>query len=311
MELFKRIVVFLICSTVLVVAQQDPQFSQYMFAPISYNPAYSGVTDNTEVQLIHRSQWLGYKKAPNTQLLGFSTPIKTANSGLGIYIVHDQLGNLTNTFGKVSYAYHLKIKNGKLSFGLGAGLYSLSSDANYIYNDANDPNINTETFSQSKLDLSTGLWYHHEKYYIGLSANHLNFAKFSYNNNTIGSLTLHSYLTAGYNYQISDNLKLTPSVIFKTDTKLANTSFDINTNLHIKGKHWIGLSYRRQEALVAMLGTSFLKNNSLKVGYAFDYVTNFTKAKASTSHEIMLSFVIPPSLSITKPILRTPRYRYN
>jgi type IX secretion system PorP/SprF family membrane protein len=50
----------LVSMTLRGSAQQDPQFSQYMFNTIYYNPAFSGVEGLTKITALHRSQWLGY-----------------------------------------------------------------------------------------------------------------------------------------------------------------------------------------------------------------------------------------------------------
>ncbi len=303
--------------TVSLTAQQDAHFSQYMFSSINYNPAYSGMI-NTEFTLIHRSQWLGYNStnnvggAPSSQYLGLTTPIKFLHGGIGLTVLNDKLGSIRNIYSKLSYAYHINIKeDSKLSLGLSGGFYSLSSNANYIFNDQNDPNINTSSFQQTKPDLTLGIWFHNPKYYLGLSADHVNSPKFKYNNQLYSTIGLHCYLTGGYIYSINDDVKIKPSILIKTDQYPKNISFDLNTNIDFLDKYWIGFSYRKQEAIVGLIGISFLSNKSLKLGYAFDYVTNGRAAKAWTSHELMLSYVIPPSLSVNKPVLRTPRYRYN
>ena len=94
--------------------QQDPQFSQFMFNGLYYNPAVAGVDGLTQLTAIHRSQYAGYSAtlddggAPNTQIVSFSAPV-LRSSGIGLYIVNDRLGNLNNLEAQVSYAYHLAV----------------------------------------------------------------------------------------------------------------------------------------------------------------------------------------------------------
>jgi len=57
--------VFFACLLLLGIAlhsngQQDPQFTQYMFNTIYYNPGFSGVEGVTKITALHRSQWIGY-----------------------------------------------------------------------------------------------------------------------------------------------------------------------------------------------------------------------------------------------------------
>ncbi|HRW98365.1 MAG TPA: type IX secretion system membrane protein PorP/SprF, partial [Cyclobacteriaceae bacterium] len=80
---------FLIAISWHVHAQQDPQFTQFMFNTLYYNPGYAGVDGVTKLTAIHRSQWLGYQPsfgggtAPTTQIVSMTTPIYKFNSGFG------------------------------------------------------------------------------------------------------------------------------------------------------------------------------------------------------------------------------------
>lgn len=316
MGLFKGLILILLGMVITATAQQDAHFSQFMYSYLANNPGYFNPS-NIEFTLIHRSQWLGYQPsnypgtAPTTQYLGIVAPAEPLHGSVGLSVAHDQLGGIRNTYGKLNYAYHVKMKESTLSFGLGGGIYSFSTDAKYIYNDQNDPNINTGSFQQIKPDVSGGIWYTHPKYYVGFGINHLSNPKFADKGAIYSSLGMHYYLSAGYNFTLNDQLKLKPAFIVKSDKKPQNLSLDLNTTLEINNKYWVGGSYRYQEAFVALVGISLLKSNALKFGYAFDFVNNGRGAKATTSHELMLSYVIPTSLSINKPIIRTPRYRYN
>ena len=40
-------------------AQQDAQYTQYMYNTVSVNPAYAGSRGNLSIAGLHRSQWLG------------------------------------------------------------------------------------------------------------------------------------------------------------------------------------------------------------------------------------------------------------
>src|SRR5258708_8859393 len=118
------------------MAQQDPQFTQYMFNTLYYNPAYAGADGVVKFTAMHRSQWLGYQPsvggggAPTTQIITGTAPINKINSGFGAYVVNDRLGPLTNQQVQLSYAYHLGFKDAKLSFGVRAGAYAQTINPN-------------------------------------------------------------------------------------------------------------------------------------------------------------------------------------
>ena len=122
----------IVVSGVAAHAQQDPQFTQYMFNSLYVTPAYAGVEGVTQLTAIHRSQWAGYQSsfndggAPTTQMVSFTSPIYKLKSGFGTYIVNDKLGPQNNLEAHAMYAYHLGLKDAKLSFGIKVGIYSQS-----------------------------------------------------------------------------------------------------------------------------------------------------------------------------------------
>jgi type IX secretion system PorP/SprF family membrane protein len=142
-----------------------------------------------------------------------------------------------------------------------------------------------------------------------VSASHLLKSKFDYGNDSLqNALETHLYLTGGYDYQLNYDLVLSPSLLLKTDLK--TYSFDVSLIATFRDRLWGGLSFRQSEAMIALLGYSFFKDSSLKLGYGFDYVINAQEAKNSTSHEILLSYTLPVVSSGERRIIRTPRFRH-
>ncbi|MGE0770251.1 MAG: type IX secretion system membrane protein PorP/SprF [Cyclobacteriaceae bacterium] len=298
------------------MAQQDPQFTQYMFNTLYYNPAYAGVEGVTKLTAMHRSQWLGYQPtyggggAPTTQIISVDAPIFKFNSGFGGYIVNDQLGPQNNLEAQVSYAYHLGIKESKLSIGIRAGIYSQTINFD-LYNptDPDDPLLNAAgKESQIRPDLAMGIFFRQEKYYAGISFNHLVRSEFDFGLNQRNALESHFYLTGGYFYDVNFDLRFQFVGLVKTD--LTKTTFDLGGLAYIKDTMWGGLSFRQSEAAILMFGYSFLKDKSLKLGYALDYIVKDQAAKQPTSHEFMLTYQLPVNPGSGKKVVRTPRYRH-
>jgi type IX secretion system PorP/SprF family membrane protein len=297
-------------------AQQDPQFTQFMFNTLFYNPGFAGTEGVTKMTLLHRSQWLGYQPtfggggAPTTQIVSFSTPIFKLNSGFGAYIINDRLGPQNNLEAQASYAYHLGIKESKLSVGVRLGIYSQSINFN-LYRPIQDSDPLLQAGgreSQVRPDLSVGAFFRHEKFYAGASFSHLIKSEFDFGVGQRNALQGHMYVTGGYFYELNFDLKFQFTGLVKTD--FTRTSFDIGALAYLKDTMWGGLSFRQSEAAIVMLGYSFMKDKSLKVGYALDYVVKDQKAKQPTSHEFMLSYALPVNPESGKKVVRTPRYRH-
>jgi len=302
--------------TTVSMAQQDPQFSQYMFNTMYFNPAFAGTEGITKLTAIHRSQWLGYSPsvgggvAPTTQIVSFTAPIFKINSGFGAYVVNDRLGPQNNLEAQASYAYHLGIKESKLSLGMRIGLYSQTLDFDqYRATQPDDPLLkNSGKESQVRPDLAVGAFFRKEKYYAGVSFSHLIKSEFDFGVSQRSALQSHLYVTGGYYYQMNFDLRFQFSTLVKSD--FTKTSADVSAIAYFKDTMWGGLSFRQSEAAILLLGYSFLKDKSLKLGYALDYVVKDQQAKQPTSHEFMLSYELPVNPGSGKKVVRTPRYRH-
>lgn len=299
-----------------VFAQQDPLFTQYMFNNLYMTPAYAGVDGVTRFTAIHRSQWTGYQSsfgdggAPSTQLVSFNTPIYKLRSGVGAYILNDRLGPQNNLEAQVCYAYHLGIKESKLSFGIKAGIYSQAINGKYYrYIQSNDNLILEGRESQIKPDLAAGVFYRTEEYYVGFGFNHLIRSEFDFGVDPVRSqLTNHINFTGGYFYEVSFDLKIQLSTAVRSD--LNSTQLDFAGIGYLKDTMWGGLAFRQGEAGSLLLGYSLLKDKSLKVGSAIDFVIKDRQAKENFSMEFMISYDLPINPGSGKKVVRTPRYRH-
>ena len=314
----RKILVLIVLLAVVkpVLGQQDPHFSQYMFNDLYNNPGYSGVMGVTSLSMLYRSQWLGYSGtydeggAPNTFLASFNAPIFKLRSGAGFYFINDKIGPQNNVQFMGSYAYHLGVGNGKLSFGVRAGIYGQSIDfSQYRAVNPDDPLLLNGKESQYRPDMGVGIYYKAENYYGGVSLNHILNTEFDFGSDSLkNDLANNVIINGGYRYELNYDVILTPSLLVNTD--FVSYSFDISVLATYREKFWGGLSYRQSEAIVALMGVNLLKDKSLKLGYSLDYVIQAQKAKQATSHEILMSYNMPAVTGGGKKIIRTPRFRH-
>jgi type IX secretion system PorP/SprF family membrane protein len=314
------IAIFLISSLIIVSARaQNAQFSQYMFNNIYNNPAYSGVEGYTKLSLFHRSQWAGYSPtsndpgfAPTTQLVTITSPVMRFNTGFGAFVMNDRVGAQNITQIQTSAAYHLGIKDSKISLGIRAGVItqSVNKDAYRVINE-DDPTINESLSTQTRPDFSMGINFQHEDFYIGAAFNHMIEAEFDFGVDNVRSPYPKEILvTGGYTFPISYDISITPSFLVRTP-EFSSYTFDISAVAEYQEKIWGGFSFRSQEAVIVMLGYSFFKENTLRLGYSFDYTVVAQAAKSATSHEVMISYRLPAISTSGKKVVRTPRFRQN
>lgn len=298
-------------------AQQDPEFTQFMFNKMYYNPAYAGVEGITHFNLLVRSKWTGYATtfdgaggAPTSQVVTMSSPIYRLKSGFGAYLINDNLGNLNNLSMTGAYAYHFAIKEAKLSIGVNLGFFSQSIDfSKYRPSDPNDPLLRTGKETQVRFDFGAGVFYQAKKFYVSASINHLASPSFNFGiTNLRNALKPTLFLMGGYNYAVSYNLVITPSIMIQSDFNKA--LINLGAIARLNDKFWGGLSYKYQESAAVILGMSLLKNKALEVGYGFDYIVHDQEAKQPTSHEIRIGYLLPVNNFGGKKVVRTPRFRH-
>ncbi len=273
--------------TTAVFAQQDPQFSQNMFNKLWTNAATAGSNEAICANLLYRAQWVSFDGAPKSGVLGIEAPLFSNKMGVGLSIGTDEIGFEKSLTAKLAAAYHFTLGSGKLGVGLDFGLLQNSIDGKFTAPDgtANDPAIPQSSVSGTAFDLGGGLYYHSEKFYVGLSGSHLMESKVELDKFD-KQYKRHYYGMIGYNWEVTPSVTLKPMVFVKNVE--SNTTFDVNVNAHFNNKFWLGLSYRNEDAIVGMLGLTLFDN--LRLGYAYDFTTSELKDYSDGTHEIMLGY---------------------
>lgn len=271
-------------------AQQDPHYSQYMFNTLALNPGYTGTRDALSITGLLRTQWVGIEGAPQTQTLSIHTPFYKKSMGLGLQVVADQIGISKTTSIYASYAFHLKFEKAILSMGLQGGFTQFRADFTSV-NHSFNPNVTDPAFAQ---DVNTmlpnvgfGLFYYTDRFYAGLSAPQLINNEVAADGTTQSEQVRHVFLTSGYVFTLSENLKLKPSFLIKY-AENAPLSMDFNANLWFFDKFAFGLSYREGDSMDFLF--EWLIKPNLQVGYAYDLTLTELQQYNSGSHEIMLRY---------------------
>ncbi|GHB30643.1 PorP/SprF family type IX secretion system membrane protein [Mongoliitalea lutea] len=297
-------------------AQQDAQFSQYMYNGLFFNPAFAGKESGYKFSALHRSQWLNYTglngPAPLTQLLTATGRLDNFNLGYGVTFLNDNIGATSNQEVNFSIGYHKRLRRGVLSLGVSGGLFS--STLKYDLLDFVDPEMIFPTSgdeTQMNFNFGLGAIYDRGNYFVGLSTRHINEPGFDFGDGAINNqLRNHSYLNFGYRLKTFALWTFEPSFLIKT-VSFNNFSYEFGVIATQNNKISGGITFRGQESVSLLLGYSVLNDNSLKIGYAFDLVVSNVQAKAPTSHEFMLTYNLQPLVrEYQKAIQRTPRFRF-
>jgi type IX secretion system PorP/SprF family membrane protein len=299
----KKIVYIVFLVFIGLQAQQDPQYTQYMYNMNVINPAYAGSFDGVAIGALYRSQWVGLEGAPTTGTLAIHSPVGK-NVGLGFSLISDEVGPVNETNAYIDFSYTIPVgTETKLAFGLKAG--ATFHDIGLTGLDLIDPNdpFFSQNINETTPNIGAGLYFYKpSKFYISASMpNILNSVHLDANGFKIGSEAQHFFGAAGYVFDLSENFKLKPHALAKVAFD-APISFDINLNLFMYDFVEVGAGYRLDDAFSGMI--NFLVAPNLRIGYAYDSIQSELNVVTNASHEIFVNF----DINLPRKVSRSPRY---
>ena len=301
-----NIIAIALFSCTVGVAQQLPQFTQYMYNTISINPAYAGSREALSIVALHRSQWVGFKGGPITQTFSIHTPLRNDRIGLGLSFIEDDLGPENFTYLYTDFSYSIPTgTNGKLAFGIKGGFTQYSLDAEFI----NDPDISNDEFFRGfenrwTPNIGLGVYWSTDKIYAGLSTPKV----LNTDKNTEQGFEaldrLSYYFTLGGVIDISKTIKFKPAGLIKA-TNGAPVSYDLTANFLFNEKFWLGGSYRINEQTAAIGGIAdFQVSRQLRIGYAYEKPISEIARYTTGTHEVLLIY----EFKFLSSKLKSPRY---
>jgi len=318
----------------MVCAQQKPQYTQYVFNSLLFNPALSGIENYTDVKAGYRNQWTGLQGAPQTSYLSLSAPLGSdflygdatempasggddpmsrqysqyyqaaaPHHGIGFTLVSDKAGPITATNIDATYAYHIGITSKlNLSLGVAAGVSRTNLNTSELsLENAFDPAVDNASNAQWNPDLGVGIWAYSSDYFVGISAQQVLPQKLYFSTNIAydqSKTTPHYYFTAGYKLFMSDDVALLPSFLI-IGVKPVPVSYAINMKVSFKDVLWIGGSYRKDDSFGVLAG--FNISSLINVGYSYDITTSALNTVSYGSHEIVLSLLLNNRYKVTCP----------
>jgi len=337
MKNFKSIVslTFLFFTGVILHAQQQGQYSQYMMNYFLVNPAAAGTEDFADVKLGYRQQWTGVEGSPQNYYVSAHTPLNKMHSHMrklrrkadphhtiGGMFSGQKLGLLSHNSGYLSYAYNMPLtKSIHASMGIVAGFNQVTLDnSNLNWGDnIPDPTETNANNNQSNIkpDLGLGLWLYSSTFFVGVSSMQIiqNKLEFSSVSGGDGMLNRHYYITGGVKIKASDAIKVIPSVFLKHTATAYQ--MDLNTKVRFKDLVWGGVSYRSSDAVVFLAGAGIPLTKSrrgsghrgsghgndirLEIGYSYDVMTSGLAKYAKGSHEFMVGLILPTGGRVISP----------
>lgn len=287
------VISFILFLSVFSYGQQLPQYTQWSFHQMSFNPALAGIQPCIDIHTLYRTQWVGFDGAPKTGNLTVSIPLRakrreylTARHGIGFKFENDQIGQFSSNRANMAYAAHFNFnRDDRLSLGIYGGVAQLSYDPSQTITNDIDPEVyNNANFISG--DATFGALYKTENYYFGLSMQNLIPSKWE-SIGTDSRWRFHTNLNAGYRFKINEDIALLPVALIKIPPR-GPLAVDVNVHMDYKNFLTFGLGYRNVDAAMAFFNIRLF--DQLTIGYSFDFTTSDIRLVSKNTHEVSLRF---------------------
>lgn len=281
---------FLFIGCIDMNAQQDPQFTQYMYNTVAINPAYAGSRGMLSIFGIHRAQWIGLEGAPTTTGTSIHTPLNDSRIGLGVSMLQDAIGPSNKQTLSADFSYTISTsENYKLSFGLKGTASLFSIDYTKLNRfDVNDPRFQNNISNQFSPNIGAGLYLHSKQFYAGISVPFmLQSNEFNDINSQVTHESLHYYFMSGYVFEISESTKFKPAFLAKA-VEGAPLQVDLSANFMLNNKFVLGGAWRWEAAMSGLAG--FQVNDNWFIGYTYDADSTKLANYNSGSHELFMRY---------------------
>lgn len=272
-------------------AQYDPSFSHYYDMETSFNPAAAGKQSKLNIKAAYAMDMAGFEHNPQTAYASADMPFYALKSyhGVGLKFMNDKIGLFTHTKLDAQYAYRFKMLGGRMAIGVQAGLISEDFDGSKLdLSESNDPAFSTSQISGNTFDLGMGLYYSHNKWYAGLSVQHITSPLVSLGDNNELQIDRTYYLTGGYNIKFRNPfLTMKPSFLVRTDG--VGWRGDITTRLVYNNGNrmlYVGAAYSPTISATVLVGGSF---HGIILGYSYEVYTSSINP-GNGSHELFIGY---------------------
>jgi type IX secretion system PorP/SprF family membrane protein len=301
---------------VRVSAQIEPQYSQYMYNKLLFNPAYAGSKDAVEFNGLYRAQYLGIAdKTTQTEYLGFNMPIYAISSGVGLTATNDNIGYLRTTAVNLDYDYRKKFSFGSVAVGVNIGFIQSSLQGallrtptgSYTGGSINqkDPDVPATTVSGIAPDFGLGLYLNNDRYFAGIAMDHL-YSVISMKNVSI-DYARDLIIMGGYDFLVGKHFSIMPSLLIKTDFKETQTDLSLTMKIYnniLTGIALRGYDAKSLDAVILYVGAQI---KGFRLVYSYDINTSYLNGFNTGTHEISVAY----DLRLLKKAAKTGYFYHN
>ena len=289
---------------VSISGQITPVTNQYILNPLTINPGYAGNRGALNLAAFYRNQWVGIPGSPETMSLAVDAPLFNERIGLGLLITNYKLGVTKENRLNTNYSFKIRMKEGILSLGMGAGLVTTNTAwSDLIIVDQEDSHLLVDSPVFVVPDFTFGVYYSYHNYFAGISIPNLIDSKFNFNKNKytqeVNPEKYYYLFNTGYVFELASRTKFFPSTLV-TFTPGKKVQYDINAHFSFFNILWVGGTYRSTRSIAGLLQLAV--NNQLRVAYTYDFDLGMLGKYNTGSHEIMLRFEFSYKVDAVSPL---------
>lgn len=271
------------------LAQQEWQYSQYMFNLYDVNGAFAGSYDQLSLSARFRTQWVGFEGAPVSQGISAHLPLGKVNGGLRV--LYEQIGARSRALAKGTVAVPLTLKNGRLSVAINAGVLREQWHPDRL--SAKDPDeallgLGTPVAMLPSVDVAA--FYQTSTWFAGVQAEHVNGTQRALFDGSAFGLSRHVMAVGGTAIPLKEKHVLRPSALVRY-SEGGVMSGELDLAWLWDEKLWLGAGYRFEFGLVAF--AEYQITEQLRAGYAYDYAMGTLSTYQQGSHEVFIGWNLP------------------
>ena len=299
-------IIFSFFAIAMLHAQQDAQYTNYMYNTMNINPAYAGSRGNLSVFGLHRTQWVGLDGAPTTNTFAIHSPIRESNVGVGLSFMNDVIGPSDESTSSADFSYTINTSDTyKLAFGLRATAHLLNVDFSklHIYNQG-DALAQYNIDNRFSPNFGAGAYWYSENTYLGISipnmleTQHFDKTQVAYSATSVPYERMHYHIIGGKVFDINSDIQFKPAFLAKI-VEGAPLQLDLSANFMFQEKFTLGAAYRWDAAMSALAG--FQVNDNWFIGYGYDAEVTKLANYNSGSHELFLRYEFSRKKQVASP----------
>ncbi len=209
-----------------------PYYQQYLLnGEFLFNPALYGSTDDVVLNLNYQKQFSNFDQSPNVQSIGLHANVFD-RVGAGLSFFKDQNGPISSNGISAGASYFIPIdddgeRKSQFSFGTNVNFYNMNIDLGMLNpQDPGDPVLSNESLFLVYANLGMAVTY--RNFFAGVSVNDIAITNDIPIVNGIEPEPTKFLLNTGYNWYVTDEFYVTPSVLLNFNT---NSSKMLDVNL--------------------------------------------------------------------------------